>query len=854
MAARVSDMVELPSRNSATPENSSVPPSSPQAKPKPPELAKFHKLCTEEQHKNASKPVFPEIPQSCATLFAALVQEKEHDLTIVAKYIQHILFPTGYGSDDVNPDDVVSLVAIEKLVQQLAEYKNYGIPPEGTGKPYAAGPLTFYRWEVKDLEQYFPTALSTVLLARRQAREMAARQLQQYVANLKEEERCSLMQPFSHRRSKKRLFEELISESALTAASATVSRKTIPTKMPASHSEPTGAQNMAESKTGETALQQSDDTLGTDDDQATKRARADKDQPPNQTKLQGFFTKIQRHDSHTVLGSNPVHRSDYDRMFRRFYTRPSTTVAPINPHHRPCHPMLDDYILHSNSSLTLTDPKSHLRSCFDPLLIRQRMARYAQSRLRVCAPENLVESRPITLTVTNDGWSESVPVVPDASYTEDSSHRDASSPKINGSSIRHKIFKLLQFSENIRPAYYGTWSRSSAIINGRRYLNRDTGLLDYDVDSEAEWELDEEGEDLASDDDGELDGEDELVEGGEWDSRVDGRTTGLDDEDESGWLVPEGYLSDDEVMSEAEDGESMGCRPSGTVRGESGMGTGPGKTVVQPLMPVIVGPLFGEKGPVGLPSSLRWISELSVRPFCTEQWPLKPCTTPGPTTKTNKSTSKKSTAMGSQAPGPGPSSDFTRGTSTENKVIETTTLSSDPKPPSTPHRRKASWQMTDRLTLAKIIHDSAENLPTLIDRTQKQLPAFSKRDIEHTIKSIAYKEKRTGIPVKKWVVKDPVLLAQLPINSASSGALPSGDASSQTESRADSVIAETNKTTGPVQTTLQNRFKALRNSSSTPSSPKLSKRRRSELNTGEAEEEEVSRDAKRTTLAPSMSP
>ncbi|KAJ1646587.1 hypothetical protein IWQ61_010183, partial [Dispira simplex] len=755
------------------------------------------------------------MPQSCATLFAALIQEKEYDITIIAKYIQHILFPTGYSSYEVSPEDMAPLDAIEKFVQQLAEYKNYGIPPEGTDKPYATGPLSYYCWEVKNLEQYFPTTLSTLLLTRREARETATRQLRQYVANLKEEERCSLVQPFSHRRPRKRLFDELTSEATLTTANAAMSRKVIPEKRSAGHSEPTGGQNLTESKASETAPPQPGDTAGTDDDQAVKRVRTDKDQPPNQTKLQGFFTKIQRRDSHPTLDSNPVNKSDYDRMFRQFYTRPSTIVAPINPHHRPCLPILDDYLLQSHSRLSLTDPKSHLRNCFDPQPIRQRMVRYAQSRLRICTSESLVEPRPITLTVTNDGWSESVPVVSDDSYTADPPHQDTRglSSTIDRPSIRHKGFKLLQFSENIRPAYYGTWSRYSGVINGRRYLSRDTGLLDYDVDSEAEWELDEEGEDLASDDDGELDGEDELVEGGDWDSRMDGRTAGLDDEDESGWLVPEGYLSDDEVMSETEDGEPRGCRPSGTIRGESGMGIGPGKAVVQPLMPVIVGPLFHGKGPSGLPSSLRWINELCVRPFCTEQWPIKPCTTPSASTKTNRGTGKKCTAMNSQSSGPTQSSDSTRGTSTASKTDEPTTSASDPKPPGTPHRRKVSWQTADRLILAKIVHDSAENLPTLIDRIQKQLPAFSKREIEHTIKNIGHKDKRTGIPVKKWIVKDPALLAQLPTTSISSSSLPPVDGSSQTESMTGSVITETNITTGPVQTTLQSSFKALGNSS-----------------------------------------
>jgi hypothetical protein len=58
----------------------------------------------------------------------------------------------------------------------------------------------------------------------------------------------------------------------------------------------------------------------------------------------------------------------------------------------------------------------------------------------------------------------------------------------------------------------GTWSKTSQLITGRRPFARDTTLLDYEVDSEAEWEADEEGEECRSD---EEDEEEEDVRGDE---------------------------------------------------------------------------------------------------------------------------------------------------------------------------------------------------------------------------------------------------------------------------------------------------------------------------------------------------
>lgn len=70
-------------------------------------------------------------------------------------------------------------------------------------------------------------------------------------------------------------------------------------------------------------------------------------------------------------------------------------------------------------------------------------------------------------------------------------------------------------------------------------MGRDTELVDYDFDSEAEWEEDEEGEECKSDDDD--DDADELCS---------------EQEEEDDWLVPEGYLSDDEGLDAGDEGGS----------------------------------------------------------------------------------------------------------------------------------------------------------------------------------------------------------------------------------------------------------------------------------------------------------
>ncbi|XP_007949291.1 chromatin assembly factor 1 subunit A [Orycteropus afer afer] len=92
--------------------------------------------------------------------------------------------------------------------------------------------------------------------------------------------------------------------------------------------------------------------------------------------------------------------------------------------------------------------------------------------------------------------------------------------------------KLLQFSENHRPAYWGTWNKKTTVIHPRNPWAQDRKLLDYEVDSDDEWEEEEPGESLSH---SEGDDDDEV---------------GEDEDEDDGFFVPHGYLSEDEGVTE----------------------------------------------------------------------------------------------------------------------------------------------------------------------------------------------------------------------------------------------------------------------------------------------------------------
>uniref|UniRef100_A0A914V1J3 Chromatin assembly factor 1 subunit A n=1 Tax=Plectus sambesii TaxID=2011161 RepID=A0A914V1J3_9BILA len=141
--------------------------------------------------------------------------------------------------------------------------------------------------------------------------------------------------------------------------------------------------------------------------------------------------------------------------------------------------------------------------------------------------------------------------------------------------------KLIQFHDNCRPPYYGTWRKKSVFITGRRPYGQDK-QLDYDVDSDEEWEDEpEDAEDCNSDD------EDEAPQDGKEDP---------DEDDDDGFFVEHGYLSDGEGVSDEDDQ----CQDAETRRARMAAKAEAWKTDVRmekerkskKLLPFIIGPCW----------------------------------------------------------------------------------------------------------------------------------------------------------------------------------------------------------------------------------------------------------------------
>jgi chromatin assembly factor 1 subunit A len=184
--------------------------------------------------------------------------------------------------------------------------------------------------------------------------------------------------------------------------------------------------------------------------------------------------------SPTPKKSPPQSQSDYRKMFLPFQLKAHTKCAPHVPSLR------SDELETSQHNMdkilqrlpTTTSPTSSLSSLFAKERSRSRGLWQPTAR-------EVIESLQ---------GSSQAPI----DLTDESGEHYRPTDLLDALVVRH-----LHFGEDVRPAYFGTYSRKVSASDAAKLrknpfskLRKDT---DYDYDSEAEWEEPEEGEDIGSD-------------------------------------------------------------------------------------------------------------------------------------------------------------------------------------------------------------------------------------------------------------------------------------------------------------------------------------------------------------------
>jgi chromatin assembly factor 1 subunit A len=148
----------------------------------------------------------------------------------------------------------------------------------------------------------------------------------------------------------------------------------------------------------------------------------------------------------------------------------------------------------------------------------------------------------------------------------------------------HRLFvpKVFAFTEDTRPGYFGTWTRTSANIRLRRPFKRDPVAIDYGYDSGGEWEDETSG-----------DGDD-VVEDGDEDAETEEPDSDLDS-----WLVDDDEVIEVGTPPEERNGDSLPpnflSTPSPPPKRKSDdecQRLGKKRKVVVPLVPFAKGPCW----------------------------------------------------------------------------------------------------------------------------------------------------------------------------------------------------------------------------------------------------------------------
>lgn len=176
--------------------------------------------------------------------------------------------------------------------------------------------------------------------------------------------------------------------------------------------------------------------------------------------------------------------SAFDKLFPAFFVQPNVTMAPINRFERDeeaseaLEKLIDSYILENRSPGCLRT--------FDAMSMF-----HLSGHNNVARGKSFVSVREI-MTEFSGNATRPIDLTTDSQNTQIK----------RTSALLEKIpMKFLQFQEDVRPPYRGTYTKRP--INGimrlaRNPLRRDLPDTNYDYDSEAEWVEDEDGEDLNS--------------------------------------------------------------------------------------------------------------------------------------------------------------------------------------------------------------------------------------------------------------------------------------------------------------------------------------------------------------------
>ncbi|KAJ3309407.1 hypothetical protein HDU76_003632 [Blyttiomyces sp. JEL0837] len=447
------------------------------------ELVQFYKFRDEQTVGIKS------FPPEFFGLLAKLVQDCEGTINTVVNSVKKSL---NAGVDDnkshILPDDVLT-----NAIQEIAERKNYGTLSDGTAHPG----LSIYRWEVRD--RSLLGEFQEKIVERASVREGLSEQVEKLYADLSNDDKAKLQMPKSRRSKASTTPDELSVQLADSITPTGMADATLPSTSVKEDSEVVIVDGEPAQNAADTASK-AEKSAQKNSSKKKKELKIDKAPAPPVISAGTKFGYSFEHILTYLLADDTA--SQFLERFPQFHIKTGVRVAKVN---RFYHETPENFVdlIEKDGVATVVDG-----DVGD--LINQQFKSFCKSgkkSIRASAKKsvNTISEEFLAMPF----WA----------------------------NLRNVRFKLLQFAENYRPAYYGTCLKSSKRITGKNPFGLDSTHLNYEMDSEEEWEDPGSGDELKSDDEEDDDGDD-AMEG--------------DDEDD--WLVPDGYLSADEAQEGGEEG------------------------------------------------------------------------------------------------------------------------------------------------------------------------------------------------------------------------------------------------------------------------------------------------------------
>ncbi|KAJ8699806.1 hypothetical protein PTI98_002891 [Pleurotus ostreatus] len=481
-----------------------------------------------EQLMEKKEPMFTTFPQEHMPLIAKLAHESDKAIGALARYISKEISPAQDDDDGSPQATMVPAPIIEAAIKSTLVRVNYGLD----GSPDAKLPSTAcaWRWEVKDeFKDWLPKTMQEKAESRKADRIQAKEFLLATFEALSLDEQRSII-------PQKPWKVSLSEGNGSTTSIVDLTQDDVKPEKPNDKGKAGGEENdkpaKKQSPEKKTVLEDPEKAAKEKMRMEKKLAKEEREKKEKEAQhrsrsiMANFFSKPRNAAASTSkrIEPAPAPQTDFERTFKPFVVKKDATMARINwfrrkngkqrkPPPTPGVIVLSDdedistpFLAVAELPMDVDEPIPHLASMT------------TQARL-----DNVIQ------TLTSSTSSLPLRRRPSLQYktfhpltVRDVMHQ-LTEAEVAGDDVMvrsilaklrdRKLFpaKVFIFTDDLRPGYFGTWTRSSRLIGPRTPLVRDMAILDYSNDSGEEWEdenandADDVNDDAEEDDDSEAD-------------------------------------------------------------------------------------------------------------------------------------------------------------------------------------------------------------------------------------------------------------------------------------------------------------------------------------------------------------